>query len=107
MQLHELATTNESIGKVVERAILFVEDEALSGEWGIAVKQGFCIDPPLRLYGKNAREEMVSREFAEETAGRQGITLHGGRGVIGALAAVALSGLPNEILLSPDQNIPP
>jgi tRNA(Ile2) C34 agmatinyltransferase TiaS len=50
---------------------------------------------------------MVGREFAEETAGKQGITLHGGRGVIGALAAVALSGLPNEILLSPEQNIPP
>ncbi len=102
----ELATTHENIGKVVERAILFVEDEAFSAEWGIAVKQGFCIDPQLRLYGKKAREEMVGREFAEEMAGRQGITLYGGRGVIGALAAVALSGLPNETLLSPEQNIP-
>jgi len=102
----ELATTHENIGKVVERAILFVEDEAFSAEWGIAVKQGFCIDPQLRLYGKKAREEIVGREFAEEMAGRQGITLYGGRGVIGALAAVALSGLPNETLLSPEQNIP-
>jgi hypothetical protein len=102
----ELAAIPESCAKVVERATLFVEDEALSGEWGIAVKQGFLIDPLLRSYGKKAREEIVSRKSAEETAGVHGITLHGGRGVIGALAAIALSGLRNEILLSPDRKIP-
>ena len=86
--------------------LLFVGDEALSAEWGIAVKQGFRIDPLLRSYGRRVRDEIVSSETAQETAGNHGITLHGGRGVIGALAAVTLSGLPNEILLNPERTIP-
>ncbi len=103
----ELAAIPESCDKVVERAVLFVEDEALSGEWGIAVKKGFFVDPELRSYGRKAREAIIGRESAEETAGSHGIALFGGRGVVGALAAIALSGLPNEILLSPEQPIPP
>ena len=102
----ELAVTPESCEKVVERSLLFVEDEALSAEWGIAVKQGFCIDPALRSYGKRARDEIVSRESAQETARKHGIMLHGGRGIIGALAAITLSGLQNEILLNPERKIP-
>jgi len=102
----ELAVTPESCEKVVERSLLFVEDEALSAEWGIAVKQGFRIDPSLRSYGRSARDDIVSQKTAEETAGKHGIDLNGGRGVIGALAAVALSGLPNDILLSPERTIP-
>jgi hypothetical protein len=102
----ELAVTPESCEKVVERSLLFVEDEAFSAEWGIAVKQGFRIDPSLRSYGRSARDDIVSQETAKETAGKHGVDLHGGRGVIGALAAVALSGLPNEILLSPERTIP-
>jgi hypothetical protein len=102
----ELAVTPESCEKVVERSLLFVEDEALSAEWGIAVKQGFRIDPSLRSYGRSARDDIINQKTAEEAAGIHGIDLHGGRGVIGALAAVALSGLPNEILLSPEQTIP-
>jgi len=39
-------------------------------------------------------------------AERFGITLHGGNGVIGALGAVALAGLPHEILLDPTREIP-
>jgi tRNA(Ile2) C34 agmatinyltransferase TiaS len=102
----ELAVTPESCGKVVERSILFVEDESLSGEWGIAIKQGFRVDSLLRTYGRQVRGEVVSRESAQEIARRHGITLHGGRGVIGALAAIALSGLPNELLLNPERTIP-
>jgi hypothetical protein len=102
----ELAVTPESCDKVVQRSVMFVGDEALSGEWGIAVKQGFRIDPLLRSYGKRVRDEIVSSESAQETARKHEITLHGGRGVIGALAAIALSGLPNEILLNPERKIP-
>ncbi|MDD1708819.1 MAG: sugar-specific transcriptional regulator TrmB [Methanoregulaceae archaeon] len=102
----ELAVTPGSCEKVVERALAFVEDESLSKEWGIAVKHGFRIDSSLRLYGRQARGELVSRDSAVETAQSQGIMLHGGRGVIGALAAIALSGLPNEILLSPERKVP-
>jgi tRNA(Ile2) C34 agmatinyltransferase TiaS len=102
----ELAVDPESLEKVVERAVMFVGDEAFSGEWGIAVKQGFRIDSLLRSYGKRVRDEIVSSETARETAGNHGITLHGGRGVIGALAAITLSGLQNEILLNPERKIP-
>ncbi|MDD1706522.1 MAG: sugar-specific transcriptional regulator TrmB [Methanoregulaceae archaeon] len=102
----ELAATPESSEKVVERTIMFVEDESLSVDWGIAIKQGFRIGPLLRSYGRQVRDGIVSRETAQETAIRHGIPLYGGRGVIGALAAVALSGLPNEILLNPERKIP-
>ena len=40
----------------------------------------------------------------EATAERFGISLFGGNGVIGALGAVALAGLPHEILLDPAKN---
>jgi hypothetical protein len=44
--------------------------------------------------------------LAEATAERFGISLHGGNGVIGALGAVALAGLPHELLLEPAREIP-
>jgi len=48
----------------------------------------------LRAYGRSARESVVTREMAEATAERFGARIYGGRGVIGALAAIALVGLP-------------
>jgi hypothetical protein len=102
----ELAAPPHRVEKVSERAILFVEDEALSPEWGIAVKRGFRIDPELRAFGQKAREGRIGLGEAESVAERCGIRLSGGRGVTGALAAVALAGLPHQILLDPGQAIP-
>jgi hypothetical protein len=102
----ELALPLERLGKVTERAILFVEDEALSTDWGVAIKQGFRIDPELRSYGRRIRRGRVDTTLARVVAERQGIELYGGRGVIGALGAVALTGLPNEILLNPERLVP-
>jgi tRNA(Ile2) C34 agmatinyltransferase TiaS len=48
---------------------------------------------------------VITRAVAEATAERFGITLHGGNGIIGALGAVALAGLPHEILLDPTREI--
>jgi predicted transcriptional regulator len=97
----ELAVPPELSSKVSQRAVLFVEDESVSSEWGLAVKQGFRISPELRRYGRRVRERRVSCDSAQEMARNENIVLSGGRGIIGALAAIALSGLPNEILLNP------
>ncbi|NYT07091.1 MAG: sugar-specific transcriptional regulator TrmB [Methanomicrobiales archaeon] len=102
----ELATPPEVVAKVVERTLLFVGDEALSPEWGVAVKQGFRIDPDLRAYGQEARAGRIETGEARRVAERFDIRLYGGRGITGALAAVALAGLPNEILLDPEQDVP-
>ena len=102
----ELAVEPELYEKVSEKALLFVSDEALSPEWGVAIKKGFRMTEGLRDYGRQARSGIVDLEYAQATAERYGVALHGKRGVIGALAAVALSGLPNDILLNPDLTVP-
>lgn len=95
----ELAVDPVMVTEVIERSLKFVSDESLSPEWGIAVKQGFRIDPALRAYGEHARTGYLSRGMAEETAASHAINLYGGDGVIGALAAVALAGVPTDALL--------
>ncbi|MDD1715521.1 MAG: sugar-specific transcriptional regulator TrmB [Methanolinea sp.] len=102
----ELAIEPSHFWKVRDRAVVFLEDEALSPEWGIAVKRGFRMSPVLREYGRAARTGIVTLEEAREIARRFGIELVGGRGVIGALAAIGLSGLPNGILLNRDAEVP-
>ncbi len=102
----ELAVPPELCGKVTQRAVLFVEDEAVSSEWGVAIKKGFRISPGLRRYGRKVRQERVTVDEARNTARREEVALSGARGTIGALAAIALSGLPNEILLDPKGIVP-
>lgn len=101
----ELAVEPERVAQIEEAAVRFVAGEAVSVEWGIAVRQGFRTPGALRAYGRSARETVLSREAAEATAERFGIRLHGGRGVIGALAAVALIGLPHDVLLDPGRDV--
>lgn len=92
---------------VRDRSLVFLEDEALSPEWGMAFKQGFLVPRGLRAYGERARNMIVTREEAEATAAFHQVEVIGGRGIVGALAAVALSGLPHEILLKAEAEIPP
>lgn len=87
-----------------EKTRRFVADEAFSPEWGIAIRTGFDVPAGLREYGNLVREQVVARTVAETTAEQYGISLFGGNGVIGALGAVALAGLPHEILLDPGRN---
>jgi hypothetical protein len=101
----ELAVEPGQVARVEESAVRFVADEAASREWGIAVRQGFRIPRDLRAYGRSAREAVLTRDTAEATAERFGARLHGGRGVIGALAAVALVGLPHDVLLDPQLDV--
>lgn len=101
----ELAVEPERVPQIEEAAVRFVAGEAVSVEWGIAVRQGFRTPGALRAYGRSARETVLTREAAEAAAERFGIRLHGGRGIIGALAAVALIGLPHDVLLDPGRDV--
>ncbi len=103
----EVAVEPEKVSELVEKTKKFVAGEALSPEWGIAMKQGFIVPSGLREYGRLVRERVITRPVAEATAEQYGIMLHGGNGVIGALGAVALSRLPHEILLDIRKDVMP
>jgi len=102
----EVAIPPGMYSRVRDRSLVFVEDEALSREWGMAFKQGFQVPQSLRAYGDMARRGIVTREEAAETAAQHHIEVIGGRGIVGALAAVALSGLSHEVLLRAEARIP-
>lgn len=102
----EVAIPPGAYARVKQRSLDFVEDESLSAEWGMAFKQGFMILPSLRSYGERARHEVIARAEADAIAAEHDIEVYGGHGVIGALAAIALSGLPHEILLRAEAAIP-
>jgi hypothetical protein len=101
----ELAVEPGQVPRVEEAAVRFVADEAASPEWGVAVRQGFRVPRDLRAYGRSVRESVVTRDAADATAERFGARLYGGRGAIGALAAVALVGLPHDVLLDPKRDV--
>jgi len=101
----EVAVVPDRLDELAEKVRRFVADESLSREWGIAIRTGIGVPEALRQYGRLAREQVIARTVAEATAERFGIRLFGGNGVIGALGAVALAGLPNEMLLDPAQDI--
>lgn len=101
----ELAVEPGQVSQIEESAVRFVAGEAASPDWGIAVRQGFRIPGDLRAYGRSAREAVLTRGAAEATAERFGARLHGGRGVIGALAAISLVGLPHDVLLDPGRDV--
>jgi len=102
----QIAVEPESFSALMEKTTRFVADESLSHEWGVAIRSGLDLPEGLREYGQMARSQVISRTVAEATAERFGVSLAGGNGVIGALAAVALAGLPHEVLLDPATEIP-
>jgi hypothetical protein len=103
----ELAADPAVCGQIREHSLRFVSDEALSPEWGIAIKAGFTVPRDLRRFGNRVRTGRVTRKEAEETARRHGIFTAGGRGIIGAVAAVSCIGLDTSILLDPRMAILP
>jgi hypothetical protein len=102
----EVAVAPGNYADLEEKTRRFVADESLSREWGIAIRAGLKIPEGLREYGRLVRQTVISKAVADATAERFGITLYGGNGVIGALGAVALAGLPHEVLLDPRREIP-
>jgi hypothetical protein len=103
----EVAVSPDTYRDLVSKATRFVADESLSHEWGIAIRSGLVMPDGLREYGKLVREQVISRAVAEATAEGFDVTLVGGNGVIGALGAVALTGLPHDVLLDPRKEIAP
>jgi hypothetical protein len=102
----EVAVEPGSYLNLEAKTLQFVAGESLSREWGVAIRSGLGIPEGLREYGRQVRNQVITRAVAEATAERFDVTLHGGNGVIGALGAVALAGLPHEILLDPSREIP-
>jgi len=97
----EVAVRPEEVDRVIERALRFVRNQSLSPDWGIAIKKGFTIPKELRTFSLKARKEIVTHEEAIEVATGSSICLAGGKGIIGALAAVGLSGEEMSVLLNP------
>jgi DNA-binding IscR family transcriptional regulator len=97
----ELAVDPDMIPQVEEHVVRFIGDEAFSPEWGVAIRSGFRIPPPLRRFSERARAGTVTREMAVAVAAETGTVLKGGRGVIGALAAIGTAGSPIDVQLDP------
>jgi hypothetical protein len=97
----ELAIEPGMYDQVVAEVIRFVSDESVSSDWGIAIRAGLHTPEMLRDYGFCTRRKLVSIEECYALAALCSTNLYGGTGVIGALAAVALSGLPSPVLLDP------
>lgn len=101
----EIAAEPAVLPGLTEKIQRFIADESLSHEWGIAIRTGLRLPDGLREYGLMSRTQIISRPVAEATAERFGVILAGGNGVIGALAALSLTGLPHEVLLDPNREI--
>jgi len=101
----EIAVEPSAFTDLPDKVARFIADESLSHEWGIAIRSGLDMPEGLREYGETARSQIITRPVAEAEAERFGVLLAGGNGVIGALAAVALAGLPHEVLLDPAKKI--
>lgn len=97
----ELAVEPEELLHLEEHAIRFVGDEAFSPDWGVALRRGFIVPPSLRVFANRARSGPVTREEACAVAGETATVLVGGRGTIGALAAIGAAGAPIEAQLDP------
>ncbi len=102
----ELAVLPEVADEVKELAARFVEDESLSDNWGIAVKEGFVISEPLRGFGFSVRERVIAESEIPDIAAEENLFIRGGKGVVGAVAAVSFCGLATRILLCPAATSP-
>jgi hypothetical protein len=102
----DVCVPKEKVQQLIHEIVRYVADESSSQEWGVAIKQGFIIPPSLRTYGCRTRSSIVSLQEAKNTASEHAITVEGKRGIIGALAAVSLSGLSTDILLNTNQHLP-
>ncbi|MBR6496797.1 MAG: sugar-specific transcriptional regulator TrmB [Methanomicrobium sp.] len=97
----ELAVLPEVADEVKELAARFVEDESLSDNWGIAVKEGFVISEQLRGFGFSARKRLLTDGELADVTQKENLFVRGKKGVFGAVAAVSFCGMPTRILLCP------
>ncbi len=97
----ELAVLPEVVEDIKELAARFVEDESLSEDWGIAVKEGFVISDELRKFGFSARERILTDTELSCIVSKEELFTRGKKGVFGAVAALSYCGLKTRILLCP------
>lgn len=95
----ELAAEPGVVATVAQHAVRFVSDEAFSPEWGVAIREGFRVPSTLSAFAERARKMPVTRDDAVAVAALTGTILHGGRGVIGALAAIGTAAATIEAQL--------
>lgn len=95
----ELAVTPEAFPGLMQKICRFVEDESVSEEWGVAVLRGIFVPKEMEELAAEIRKTRVSLETVKKTAEACGVLTFGGRGVIGACAAVSLKHQPQEVLL--------
>ena len=100
----ELAVTPEAFQNLLHKVCRFVEDESVSEEWGVAILKGIFVPEEMEALAGEIRRGRVSLEKVQKTAEACGVQTFGGRGVIGACAAVSLKHQPQEVLL--DSTIP-
>ena len=100
----ELAVTPEAFPNLLHKVCRFVEDESVSEEWGVAILKGIFVPEEMEALAGEIRRGRVSLEKVQKTAEACGVQTFGGRGVIGACAAVSLKHQPQEVLL--DSTIP-
>jgi hypothetical protein len=99
----ELAADSSQVEPIKARSRLFIADESFSSEWGMAMKTGFLVSEHLRSFGALARSARIRKDEAELIAAEESIYVTGGRGIIGALAAIACIGIDSAILLDPEK----
>jgi hypothetical protein len=99
----ELAAEPSQMELIRARSLLFIADESYSPEWGMAMKTGFLVSKRLRSFGAHTRSARVRKDEAEQIAADESIYVAGGRGIIGALAAIACIGIDSMILLDPEK----
>lgn len=95
----ELAVDPKILPGIAAKISRFVEEESVSDNWGVAISQGLHVSPDLLALASRIRSERVTQEEVLTIAKEHGIVTFGGRGVIGAVAAVALRTQPQEVLL--------
>ncbi len=95
----ELAVEPEAVTGLAAKISRFVQEESVSENWGVAIAQRLNDPENLLMLAARIRHERVAKEEVLKAAKECGIATFGGRGVIGAVAAVALRTQPQEVLL--------
>ena len=96
----EVAVTPEAFPNLLAKVCRFVEDESVSEEWGVAIHRGIFVPKEMKNLAAEIRRGRVSLDYVKETAETCGVQIFGGRGIIGACAAVSLKHQPQEVLLN-------
>lgn len=95
----EMAVFPEAVAGLAAKIGRFVEEESVSENWGVAIAQGLQVPKELLMLAARIRRERVGLAEVLAAAERCGVATFGGRGVIGAVAAVALRTQSQEVLL--------